>query len=64
MELLTERDKTVGGTSLGGNGINFGNVNFDMPIIHLSRDSELYISQDFSGKVWVADKIWELTANK
>ena len=65
--LLTKRGKTVGGANFGGgDGINFGNVRFKIPItlVHPSRDSKLYIIQEFSGKVWVADNIWELIANK
>lgn len=55
----------MGGASWGGvNEINFGNVKCEISIRHQRRDSKLYISQEFTGKFWARDKIWELTANK
>lgn len=64
MEVLSTKTRLREEQIQGGNEINFGNGKFEIPVRHSSRYIELYIKQELTGKVWVANKIWELTANK
>lgn len=54
--LFIERVKTGEEQIMGENEINFENVKFEIPIRHPGRDIKLYISQEFSGKVWAGDR--------